>query len=222
MAYINGNKPIITNGLVYALDFGNPKTYTSGSNRAVSLAYDPTTTIVTGSTAIPSLVNGILNFTGSQYVQRSGSLPILDPTGSFTISLTALAVTTGSLFSQNLTGKNLGSRITTASSDFGFSLTQGNYSRTIPRTATTSTLQHITYRYSSGTIDTFINGIPVTSSAENSAILTSVVTSSLFINSGSNFFSGSLANFYVYNRALTADEIWSNYRFQRSLHLFQD
>jgi hypothetical protein len=220
MATQYSNKPIVTNGLVYALDFGNPKTYTSGSNRAVSLAYDPTTTIVTGSTAIPSLVNGILNFTGSQYVQRSGSLPTLDPTGSFTISLTALAVTTGSLFSQNLTGKNLGSRITTASSDFGFSLTQGNYSRTIPRTPTTSALQHITYRYSSGTIDTFINGIPVTSSAENSAILTSVVTSSLFINSGSNFFSGSLANFYVYNRALTADEIWSNYQLSATRYGF--
>jgi hypothetical protein len=212
MAYQNGNKPIVTNGLVYALDFGNTKSYNSGSNRAVSLAYDPTVTIVTGSTAIPALVSGILNFTGSQFVQRSGSLEALDPTGSFTISLTVRAATTGSLFSQNLTGKNLGSRITTASSDFGFNLTQGTYSRTIPRTATTATLQHITYRYNSGTIDTFVNGLPVTSSVANPTILTSVVTSSLFINSGSNSFSGSLANFYVYNRALTADEIWSNYQ----------
>ena len=220
MAYINGNKPIVTNGLVYALDFGNQKSYNSGSNRAFSLAYDQAATIVTGSTAIPALVSGILNFTGSQFVQRSGSLEALDPTGSFTISLTALAVTTGSLFSQNLTGKNLGSRITTASSDFGFNLTQGTYSRTIPRTATTATLQHITYRYNSGTIDTFVNGIPVTSSVANPSILTAVVTSSLFINSGSNSFSGSLANFYVYNRALTADEIWSNYQLSATRYGF--
>ena len=27
---LNGNKPIITNGLVYALDFGNTKSYVSG------------------------------------------------------------------------------------------------------------------------------------------------------------------------------------------------
>jgi hypothetical protein len=220
MAYINGNKPIVTNGLVYALDFGNQKSYNSGSNRAVSLAYDPTVTIVTGSTAIPALVSGILNFTGSQFVQRSGSLEALDPTGSFTISLTVRAATTGSLFSQNLTGKNLGSRITTASSDFGFNLTQGTYSRTIPRTATTATLQHITYRYNSGTIDTFVNGLPVTSSVANPTILTSVATSSLFINSGSNSFSGSLANFYVYNRALTADEIWSNYQLSATRYGF--
>lgn len=220
MAYINGNKPIVTNGLVYALDFGNQKSYNSGSNRAFSLAYDQAATIVTGSTAIPALVSGILNFTGSQFVQRSGSLEALDPTGSFTISLTVRAVTTGSLFSQNLTGKNLGSRITTASSDFGFNLTQGTYSRTIPRTATTSTLQHITYRYSSGTIDTFINGLPATSSVANPSILTAVVTSSLFINSGSNSFSGSLANFYVYNRALTADEIWSNYQLSATRYGF--
>jgi hypothetical protein len=220
MAYINGNKPIVTNGLVYALDFGNQKSYNSGSNRAVSLAYDPTVTIVTGSTAIPALVSGILNFTGSQFVQRSGSLEALDPTGSFTISLTVRAATTGSLFSQNLTGKNLGSRITTASSDFGFNLTQGTYSRTIPRTATTATLQHITYRYNSGTIDTFVNGLPVTSSVANPSILTAVATSSLFINSGSNSFSGSLANFYVYNRALTADEIWSNYQLSATRYGF--
>jgi hypothetical protein len=211
MAYINGNKPIVTNGLVYALDFGNSKSYTSGSNRAFSLIYDPTTNIVTGSTSIPTLVNGVLNFTGSQFIQRSGSLPILDPTGSFTISLTVRAATIGSLFAQNLTGRNLGSRITTASSDFGFNLTQGTYSRTIPNPISTN-LQHITYRYNSGSIDTFINGLPVTSSVANPSILTAVVTSSLFINSGSNFFSGSLANFYIYNRALTTDEIWNNYQ----------
>jgi hypothetical protein len=219
MAYINGNKPIVTNGLVYALDFGNPKSYTTGSNRAFSLIYDPTTNIVTGSTSIPALVNSVLNFTGSQFIQRSGSLPILDPTGSFTISLTVRAATTGSLFAQNLTGRNLGSRITTASSDFGFNLTQGTYSRTIPNPISTN-LQHITYRYNSGSIDTFVNGLPVTSSVANPSILTAVVTSSLFINSGSNSFSGSLANFYIYNRALTADEIWSNYQLSATRYGF--
>ena len=40
MAYINGNKPIVTDGLVYALDFGNQKSYISGSYRARSLIFN--------------------------------------------------------------------------------------------------------------------------------------------------------------------------------------
>jgi hypothetical protein len=38
MAYINGNKPIVTDGLIYALDFGNSRCYTPTSSVATSLA----------------------------------------------------------------------------------------------------------------------------------------------------------------------------------------
>jgi hypothetical protein len=39
MATQYSNKPIVTDGLVYALDFGNPKSYVSGSTTAESLKF---------------------------------------------------------------------------------------------------------------------------------------------------------------------------------------
>ena len=43
MATQYSNKPIVTNGLVYALDFGNQKSYVSGSTSAFNLVYSTTT-----------------------------------------------------------------------------------------------------------------------------------------------------------------------------------
>ena len=130
MAYINGNKPIVTNGLVYALDFGNSKSYVSGSNRARSLVFDPATTIVTGSTAIPTLSTTGLTFTGSQFIQRSASLSALDPNGTFTICAVVKANTSGTLFTQNSSVGNLSGRFqSTSSLSTGFTLSSGDFSR---------------------------------------------------------------------------------------------
>jgi hypothetical protein len=210
MAYINGNKPIITNGLVYALDFGNTKSYTSGANTARSLVYDTAVTTVTGSTGLPTLVNGVLNITSSQFIRRTGSLDSIDPNGAFTISLVAKSNTVGSLLTQNLTGKVFQIQSTPSSSNIGFNLGTGTYSRTIPG-FNSGSLQHISFRYNSGSIDTFLNGIPVTSSIANASLRPTGQLNALFFGSGSNSFSGSLANLYVYNRALTPDEIYENY-----------
>ena len=210
MAYVNGNKPIITNGLVYALDFGNLKSYTSGANTARSLVYDTAVTTVTGSSGLPTLVNGVLNITSSQFIRRTGSLDSIDPNGAFTISLVAKPNTVGSLLTQNLTGKVFQIQSTPSSSNIGFNLGTGTYSRTIPG-FNSSSLQHISFRYNSGSIDTFLNGIPVTSSIANASLLPTGQLNALFFGSGSNSFSGSLANLYVYNRALTPDEIYENY-----------
>jgi hypothetical protein len=210
MAYVNGNKPIITNGLVYALDFGNLKSYTSGANTARSLVYDTAVTTVTGSSGLPTLVNGVLNITSSQFIRRTGSLDSIDPNGAFTISLVAKPNTVGSLLTQNLTGKVFQIQSTPSSSNIGFNLGTGTYSRTIPG-FNSSSLQHISFRYNSGSIDTFLNGIPVTSSIANASLLPTGQLNALFFGSGSNSFSGSLANLYVYNRALSANEIYENY-----------
>jgi hypothetical protein len=210
MAYINGNKPIVVNGLVYALDFGNAKSYVSGSNRARSLVFDQATTIVTGSAGIPILTAQGLDFTSNQWIQRSASLSALDPNGTFTICAVVKANTSGTLFTQNSSGGNLSGRFqSTSSLSTGFTLSTGDFSRIYSGNFTGS--QHITYRYNSGSFDTFVNGIPVTASQANLALTGSGLTSTLFINSGSLPFSGSLSSFYVYNRALTADEIYQNF-----------
>jgi hypothetical protein len=104
----------------------------------------------------------------------------------------------------------LNSTINPSSSLFGFGLDSGDFSRSYPG-FTSSSLQHVTYRYSEGTIDTFINGIPITASVANASLTNTAVSNALFIGSGSAGFSGSLAQFYVYNRALSADEIYTTY-----------
>jgi hypothetical protein len=210
MAFQNGNKPIVTNGLVYALDFGNTKSYTSGTNTARSLVYDTAVTTVTGSSGLPTLVNGILNITSSQFIRRTGSIDSIDPNGAFTISLVARPVAVGSLLTQNLVGKVFQIQSTPSSSNIGFNLGTVTYSRTIPG-FNSGSLQHISFRYNSGSIDTFLNGIPVTSSIANATIFPTPQLNALFFGSGSNSFSGSLANLYVYNRALSVDEIYENY-----------
>ncbi len=195
MAYINGNKPIVTNGLVYALDFGNTKSYTSGSNTATSMVFDPSgTTAVTSSAAVqyptytlttPFFNNGVLDFTGPEFIRRTGSLPVLDPEKEFTIHIVSKVMTTGSLFSINTTSGNLSTFVSQSSTTFGFNISAGDFSRTYPG-LTTSSLQHVTYRYSSGSIDLFINGIPTTASAVNQSLLTAVTTNALFINKDPN------------------------------------
>jgi hypothetical protein len=204
MAYINGNKPIVTDGLIYALDFGNSRCYTSGSTQATSLAYDRATTSISGS---PAFNNDLLDFTSTKFIKRDGSLPALDPNGTFTVMFVGNSVSsTGTFLRQD----TLNSTINPSSSLFGFGLDSGDFSRSYPG-FTSSSLQHVTYRYSEGTIDTFINGIPITASVANASLTSTAVSNALFIGSGSAGFSGSLAQFYVYNRALSTDEIYTTY-----------
>jgi hypothetical protein len=203
MAYINGNKPIVTDGLIYALDFGNSRCYTSGSTQATSLAYDRATTLISGS---PTFNNDLLDFTSTKFIKRDGSLPALDPNGTFTVMFVGNSTGIGTFLRQD----TLNSTINPTSSLFGFGLDSGDFSRSYPG-FTSSSLQHVTYRYSEGTIDTFINGIPVTASVANASLTNTAVSNALFIGSGSAGFSGSLAQFYVYNRALSADEIYTTY-----------
>ena len=99
MAYVNGNKPIVTTGLIYALDFSNHKSYISGSSTARSLAYDQATTSVSGS---PVFNDGILDFTSTKFIKRDGSLSALDPNGTFTVMIVGKAVSSnGTLLRQD-------------------------------------------------------------------------------------------------------------------------
>jgi hypothetical protein len=181
MAYINGNKPIVTDGLIYALDFGNSRCYTSGSTQATSLAYDRATTSISGS---PAFNNDLLDFTSTKFIKRDGSLPALDPNGTFTVMFVGKYHHPGTFLRQD----TLNSTINPSSSLFGFGLDSGDFSRSYPG-FTSSSLQHVTYRYSEGTIDTFINGIPITASVANASLTNTAVSNALFLgDTGSGWF----------------------------------
>jgi hypothetical protein len=216
MATQYSNKPIITDGLVYALDFGNQKSYVSGSATANSLKYETNLTFVTGSTSIPNLQNGVLFFTGSQWVERTGSFNVFNPNGAFTLSIVVNSRTAGTLVSQTSSLGNLTSNVSPTSSAFGF--INPNYNRGIQGLSSTQ-LNHLTYRYSSGSLDIFYNGTLVTASQAIISLPTSSVVDEFYINGNNgllNNFSGSLAAISVYNRALTINEVQSNYTIART------
>jgi hypothetical protein len=105
---------------------------------------------------------------------------------------------TSSLFTQDT---NLSVVATTSS--VGFGSTSNNIGRTYPVTG----LKHVTLRFSSGSVDCFVNGIPVPA---NSVFPTgSSVAGGKF---AIPVYTGSLGLVQVYNRPLTGDEIWNNYQ----------
>ena len=82
MATQYSNKPIVTDGLVYALDFGNPKSYVSGSTTANSLLYNPVparfSTVPAGDyqglAAAYSVRKVVSGYTGSAMMVQSASV----------------------------------------------------------------------------------------------------------------------------------------------------
>ena len=88
MAFINGNQPITTNGLIYAADFGNTKTYITGTNFNSLVFPNITASIYSGA----GVQSSSLYLTGSNgTVTLPGTtLSVLKSTGSFTIQWVGL------------------------------------------------------------------------------------------------------------------------------------
>jgi hypothetical protein len=212
MAFVNGNKPIVTNGLVYALDFGNQKSYVSGSSSARSLLFNPVTASV--SAGFDTATNALI-FSSSQNATTNLSFTQIDVDKSFTISYVANIKGNGIGFGGNYIGPILTSTFNTTTTEVGF------YGAPFPgfgnthfnRTYGTVGNNHYTWAYSSGSSTFFINGIPVTASSINSGVL--VYNGGEIKLSGrasDSFWSGSINNFFIYNKALSSAEIWSNYQ----------
>ncbi len=103
MATQYSNKPIVLDGLVYALDFGNQKSYVSGSSSARSLFYNPTPatfqTVPAGDysdlAAAYSVRKVVSSYTGSAMQIRSASATLdigFDSNGNLnTASIAAFA-----------------------------------------------------------------------------------------------------------------------------------
>jgi hypothetical protein len=219
MATQYSNKPIVTDGLVYALDFGNQKSYVSGSTTANSLIYIPTTASVSSS-GLDS--QGFLNLENSNFVSTN-QLYNLGYTSGYTMIYT--------VDPKGAQSNREATQITQAGNTDNQRFWSGISSTRIshwflPSTAVNSTSaytgrrfpitpgkQHIAIRYSSGSYSIFQNGILVPPSA-GPILGDAAAGSTLSIGLPSGYFTatGSFAQFQVYNRALTSDEIWSNYQ----------
>ena len=218
MSVIGGQNIPVTNGLVYALDFGNIKSYSSGSSSARSLLFNTNNFAISGS---PAVLPNAIELGTSKYLSQP-NLFTFNPNQDFTIQVTGRPTTSGVLISTNVTSSKFILTYGT-SSIIGFQTPTDTYTKQITGLSTSS-ISSITYRYRSGSFDFFVNGIPVSASTNTPSVVFLEPTSSnavnnyVFINGflslnsnlNTNFVSGSLSTLYFYNRALTSDEIYQN------------
>jgi hypothetical protein len=192
MSVIGGPNNPISNGLVYALDFKNNRSYVSGSTSARSLLFSPITgSIITSSgVSAPNLVNGLLRLArtstsaGTSIETNNSSLTqYFTPSSAFTISTVVAPSQSGILFGVGTSNPQMFERVGPAEARLGWNLGGGQYFSRAH--SITSSLQHITYRYISGSFDLFVNGTPVSSSAAN---LSDYYSNSNFIIGGSKPF----------------------------------
>jgi hypothetical protein len=151
------------------------------------------------SSPIPGLTSGLANFESPDALLTNQTFNGFSyDQGNSTIMYVGETKGTSSLFTQDT---NLSVVATTSS--VGFGSTSNNLGRTYPVTG----LKHVTLRFSSGSVDCFVNGILVPA---NSVFPTGSSVS------GGKFaipvYTGSLGLVQVYNRPLTGDEIWNNYQ----------
>jgi hypothetical protein len=151
------------------------------------------------SSPIPGLTSGLANFESPDALLTNQTFNGFSyDQGNSTIMYVGETKGTSSLFTQDT---NLSVVATTSS--VGFGSTSNNLGRTYPVTG----LKHVTLRFSSGSVDCFVNGIPVPA---NSVFPTgSSVAGGKF---AIPVYTGSLGLVQVYNRPLTGDEIWNNYQ----------
>jgi surface protein len=207
MSVIGGQNTPTTNGLAYIIDFNN--NYISGSSTVTPILYLPTASQFTGS--VPNLVNGQVQFTGSSVLRSFQTFPGFSATqGNMTLMFSGESKNSNVLFTQDGTVA-----VVSTTSSIGYGVPAGNLGRNFPNTG----FDHVTLRFSSSSVDCFVNGIPISASG----IFPTVPSSSTFndfkiggnyINAWTGSFSGSLGQLMVYNRVLSDDEIYSNYLIQ--------
>ena len=207
MSVIGGQNTPSLNGLAYIIDFNN--NYTSGSSTVNPILYLPTSSQFTGS--VPNLVNGQVQFTGSSVLRSFQNFPGFNPnTGNLTIMFSGEVKNNAVLFTQDAQMAVVGT-----TSSIGYGVPAGNVGRNFPNTG----FDHVTLRFSSASVDCFVNGLPVSASGifptvPSSSTFTDFKIGGNYLTSWTGSLSGSLGQLMVYTRPLSDDEIYSNYLIQ--------
>ena len=216
-----GGPHIIEDGLVFAIDAANRKSYTSGSSTWVDLVGGNNGVLTNGPT-FDSGNGGSIVFDGVDDYVDFGTNPIIKPSGSITLSywfkgITSIDAASGvGTMGLNglrgfLLGPNSGSTIFFYVPGSSTSLTFTTYNVTI----NSQNWYNISGVYSpSNYIKIYLNGIEVSSN-------TTSIPASLYVNNislkvgqrgdGFSFFDGNISNVSLYNKSLTSQEVSQNY-----------
>ena len=221
--------PIVTNGLVFAVDAGNLVSYESGSTITYSLTGSATGSLFNG-TSFSNTKGGVWSFDGADdfiQINNNASINSIYTNNQLTISSWFRYGDSGSF--RNVMGilRNgdptflaFGWRIGSANSFFFDSsinntrITQQLIADISPYTS--SYINAVT-TYTNGSMLSYVNGVLVNSGNFTGSI--SDFTSSNFLigaSAGYGVFKGNIAPTFLYNRALTATEIQQNFNAQRN------
>jgi hypothetical protein len=226
MATQYSNKPIVTDGLVYALDFGNQKSYVNGSSSAYNLKFNPITSSVVskGGLPLPPITGGKLieflrgsNSDTGSYIDlnlNAGYMQNLLTYGkTYTVFFTGIQKVNTNLLT---TGRLPDNQLTFNSQAYNYVEYDGNsiFSLRIDpkrQYENINTVSVVAHRQSSGSFDFYVNGVPqVPTSAGGSSQAGTGPTISGRPGQYDQLWSGSLGVVLIYDKALTDDEIWQN------------
>ena len=223
---------VVTNGLVLNLDAANTKSYVSGSTtwRDLSGNGRDATLTATGSTAVSASFNS--NFNGVIQFNTGSSAVLVRPVQddfSLCCWFRTNQVASASGFPQWYGGMGLiDCEVANIVNDFGTSMGAGKilFGTGTPDTTITSSLTYndnmwhhmiATRVRSTGTITLYVDTQQVATGTGGVQSLTSSTNMRIgAIQVNNNFFSGSISNIQIYNRALSASEVAQNYNAQKS------
>jgi len=222
MAIYKNTPPIVTNGLVLALDAANPKSYVSGSTIWRDLSGNNKTGSLSGAT-FGSTNNGVFNFDGVNDIINFGTGNTFFPLINLTIDLwfqsKGTVPTTGTV--PGLFGFTYGIRASFASANnIQFGLSSGSSITNLSYTHTSNfrddgSWNNMVFQGTPTNSYIYLNGELRASRSLTWLGNTVWPTSDWYlgrdINNSNQFFTGSIASYRMYNRALSAQEVLQNY-----------
>jgi hypothetical protein len=214
--------PIVTDGLVLALDAGNLVSYESGSTTTYSMTGSLTGSLVNG-VKYNSGNGGSWVFDGTDDYINFGNTPSTTITGS-SVSLEAWVNYNisqqdwkGIMYKAN--GNSSGYQLFIDSAErvaFGVITTAGfsrpNAGFTLPE----NTWNHIVGSYDGSNMRIYVNGILYSTTPQSGSILTSTTNLYVGMSFASEEFPGYISVARIYNRGLSTSEVQQNFNAQRN------
>jgi hypothetical protein len=225
MGTFGGAQPIVTDGLVFAVDAANYESYTSGSTTWSDLAGSNNGTLINGPT-FDSGNGGSIVFDGTNAYIQNGYLDNGGGSGtaqSYNIwfkadTLNVSGTSQGLLFWDVYNGI----RILHNSGEIGIQTdgdnSDGDFSPT--PTATTNTWHNVAFNFNQGvSYECWFDGVSFGSAATSDT--SGAPSTNLLIGAKNHngitqdFFNGNIAIVQAYNRALSSTEVLQNYNAQK-------
>jgi uncharacterized delta-60 repeat protein len=213
--------PIVTSGLVFAVDAGNLVSYESGSTITYSLTGSISGSLTNG-VGYSNIKGGTWNFDGTNDYINFGNDP--------TVTLTGNSVTLEAWVNYNISqedwkgiiykanGNSSGYQLFIDSAErvaFGVITTSGFSRPNAGFTLPTNTWHHIVGSYDGSNLRIYVNGILYNTTPQTGNILTSTTNLYVGMSFASEEFPGYIPIARIYNRGLTTQEVLQNFNAQR-------